>query len=132
MIEIGSGRNYRIAVDTMRNRLYIWYSGEVMRSTENPQLLVHAQEACRSLKPGFSVLADYLEMTMLGLPDVIASVQATLLDSGVNRVATVWKADSFSKIVIDSQAQKVGHAYAEKRKPFSDRAKAEAWLDGQG
>jgi hypothetical protein len=132
MTEIGSGGNYRIAVDTARNRFYIWYFGEVMRTTENPQLLAHTQEACRRLKPGFSVLADYLDLTMMGLPDVIESVQSTLLNSGVNRVATVWSADSFSKLVIDSQAQKVGDAYAGKRKAFTNRAEAETWLDGHG
>jgi hypothetical protein len=71
-------------------------------------------------------------MTMMGLPDMIESLQAFLLASGVKRIATVWKADSFSKLVVDSQARKVGDSYTEKRQSFSDRAEAEAWLSRSG
>lgn len=132
MIEIGSGGNYRIAVDPVRNRLYIWYFGELIRATENPLMVQHAQEACQRLKRGFSVLADFSDLTMMGLTDVIAGIQTALHNSGVDRVAAIWRTDSFSKLVVDSQAQKVGDAYADKRKNFFDRSEAEAWLEGQG
>jgi len=131
MTEIGAGRNYRIAVDPMKNRMHTWYVGEFMRTEDNPRFLDHTKEACGRLKPGFTVLADMVDLKMMGLPDVAQLVQATLLDSGVARVAAVWSKESFSKLVVDSSAQKVGESYAGKRKSFASRAEAEAWLDRQ-
>jgi len=131
MTEIGSGLNYRFVVDPLKNRLYAWFFGDFMRSEDNPRLVDHAEEACRRLKPGFTMLTDFLEVKMVGLPDVTQRVQAVLLNYGVARVAAVWSTESFSKFVIDSSAQKVGDAYAEKRKSFTSLSEAERWLDGQ-
>lgn len=130
MIEIGSGLNYRIAVDPLKNRIYYWFFGNIMRVEDNPRLLEDVEKGCRQLAPGFTALADMQEVKMLGLPDVAQGVQSILLKTGVSRVASVWSQDSFSKLVIDTSAQKVGSAYADKRKVFSSLAEAEAWLAG--
>jgi len=130
MNEIGSGLNYRIAVDIVKNRMYSWFFGEIMRLEDNPDLLSDVEKACRSLKAGFTAFSDLSEVKMLGLPDVAQNVQTIILNCGVSKVASVWKRESFSKLVVDSSAQKAG-SYAEKRRTFFDQAEAEAWLDGR-
>jgi len=132
MIEIGSGANYRIAADAMKNRLHFWFFGDLMREGDNPQFRDHTEEAIRRLNPGFTVIGDMAELKMLGLPDMAQELQVRLLNAGVARVASVWSRESFSKLVIESAAQKAGDAYVEKRKAFTSRAQAEAWLDGKG
>ena len=129
MIEIGSGANYRIAVDTMKNRLYFSFFGDLMRAEDGAHLLKHTDEALRKLKPGFTMLGDMVGVKMLGLPDVALQVQTILVEAGVSRIAAVWSRESFSKLVVESSAQKVGAAYTDKRKSFTDVAEAEAWLD---
>jgi len=129
MTEIGSGGNYRFAVDPTKNRLYAWFFGDFMRAEDNPHLVEHAEQACKRLKPGFTMLTDFLEVKMVGLPDLTQRVQAVLLSYGVSKVAAVWSRESFSKHVIDSSAQKVGDAYAEKRRSFISLSDGEAWLD---
>jgi len=131
MTEIGSGANYRVGVDPMKNRMYFSYFGEIMSAEANAHMVSHAEDACRHLTPGFTVLADFLGVKMLGLPDVAQRVQLALLNGGVGKVASVWNKASFSKLVVDTSAQKVGDAYSDKRKTFFDLAEAEAWLDGK-
>ncbi|MCA1960408.1 MAG: hypothetical protein LDL33_06400 [Desulfomonile sp.] len=130
MNEIGSGLNYRIAVDIPKNRLYTWFFGEIMRVEDNPELLSDVEKACRSLKAGFTAFSDLSGVKMIGLPDIAQGVQTIMLNCGVSKVASVWKQESFSKLVVDSSAQKAG-SYAEKRKTFFDHTEAEAWLDGR-
>jgi len=129
MLDVGSGRNYRIVVDTSKNRLYLLCSGDFMRAEDNPHIVEHADQACRRLNPGFTMVSDFLEMKTFGLPDVAQRVQAILMSAGVSKIATVWGSDSFSKLIVDSSAQKMGETYAERRRSFPSRAEAETWLD---
>lgn len=132
MEEIGSGLNYRLTVDKLKNRMYLWCFGELMSAAANEPMVSHVRDACTVLNPGFTVLADFLEVKLLGLPDITQRVQTALLNGGVGKVATVWNKESFSKLVVDSSADKIGDAYAAKRKAFANRAEAESWLEGQG
>jgi hypothetical protein len=128
--EMGSGPNYRITIDAARNRLYILVLGEAM-TTNGVQGLVPAVKAgCDTLKPGFTAVADFLEMTLLGLPDVVRDVQETIMAAGLRKLASVWHKETFAKMVVDQSAQKAaGGGLTEKRRVFYSRDEAEAWLD---
>jgi len=130
MDDLASGPNYRIAADRLKNRLYFWFFGSIMKPEANARLGHDTREACGRMKPGFTALVDLMGLTMLGLPDMAQRFQSTLLKAGVTKVASVWDKASFSKIIVDSSAQKLGEDYAERRKTFFDRAEAETWLDG--
>ena len=130
MQEIGSSVNYRIAIDAARNRVYFWFIGDIMSAAGTKDLPSDTKRACEALKPGFTGLADFTEMNLLGLPDMAQQVQTILMDAGLARMASVWSKESFGKLIVDSTAQKVaGGAYEARRKVFDDRASAEAWLD---
>jgi hypothetical protein len=130
MQEIGIGPNYRVEVDTAKNRIYFWFFGDAMNASGVAGLPEAAKAACALMKPSFTGLADFTGMKMLGVPDVVHQVQATLLNAGLRKVASVWNEESFAKFVVDSSAQKLKSGeYDEKRKVFKDRVEAEAWLD---
>lgn len=130
MQEIGSGPNYRVEVDTAKNRIYFWFFGDVVQVSGAAHLPNDTKAACDLMRPGFTSLADFTGMKMLGVPDVVHQVQATLLSAGLRKVASVWNAESFAKFIVDSSAQKLKSGeYDAKRRVFKDRSEAEAWLD---
>jgi hypothetical protein len=128
--EMGSGSNYRISIDKTKNRLYILVLGEAMTSSGVQGLVPAVKAGCAALKPGFTAVADFLEMTLLGLPDVVRDVQETIMAAGLRKLASVWHKETFAKMVVDQSAQKAaGGSLAEKRRVFHSRDEAEAWLD---
>ena len=130
MKELGSGIKYRIAVDVAKNRLYTWFKGDLVADRDGVGLLENTRKACALLKPGFTSLTDFTEVTLLGLPDLMKTAQGILATSGVSKSATVWGDQLFAKRVVDAQAQKVKEgSFSDKRRAFQSRAEAEAWLD---
>jgi hypothetical protein len=130
MKEIGSGPSYRVEVDTLKNRIYFSFFGDALGEASVAGLIDAVEAACALMKPGFTSLADFTEMKLLGLPDVARETQVTISHAGVRKVASIWNHESFAKIVVDSSAEKVmSGEYSEKRKVFTDRAEGEAWLN---
>ncbi|MBI5571133.1 MAG: hypothetical protein HY914_14410 [Desulfomonile tiedjei] len=130
MQEIGSGSNHRVAIDQSKNRVYMRFSGDILSSEAVSALPDEVKAACAALKVGFTCLADFTEMKLLGLPDLVVNVQSTIMAAGVRKVASVWSEEGFAKFLVDSSAQKVSSgAYEGKRKVFKNAAEAESWLD---
>jgi hypothetical protein len=130
MQDIGAGINYRIAVDQEKNRVYFWFFGDIMGVEGTRNLLEDTRKACDALLAGFTGIADFTEMTLLGLPDTAQEVQRILMSSGISKMASVWGRETFGKMVVDSTALQVAHgAYEQKRRVFYDRTEAEIWLD---
>lgn len=130
MKEVGSGAKYRIAVDVAKNRLYTWFNGDLISGSDAAGLLESTRKACGMLKPGFTGLTDFTEVNLLGLPDVMEKAQRLLASSGLSKSATVWADQLFAKRVLDAQARKVKEgSFSERRRAFTSRAEAEAWLD---
>lgn len=130
MQELGSGPNYRLAVDAGKNRIYVWAFGDILNTSGVAALPNDAKAACNTMKPGFTVLVDFTGVKLLGLPDMIQQLQSIMLEAGVRRITSVWSEESFAKFIVDSSAHKVkGGAYEEKRQAFMNRGEAEAWLD---
>jgi hypothetical protein len=129
MQEIGSGPNYRVEVDTATNRIYLRFIGDIVSDAQVTGLPEAVKVACAAVKPQFTTLADFTEMKLLGLPDVVQQLQMTLLNAGLRKLASVWDHETFAKMVVDSAAQKVKSGeYSERRKVFKNRIEAEAWL----
>ncbi len=130
MRQIGSGPCYRVEFDTPKNRVYLTFFGDAVSPASVTGLEEAVQTACGLSKPGFTTLSDFIEMKLLGLPDVVKNVQNIVFNAGVRKVASVWSYESFAKIIVDSSAEKVkAGEYSEKRKVFHDRLEAEAWLN---
>ena len=126
---VGEGENHRVAVDIAKNRLYLYFRGEMMKYNTFKDLPKQVQEGCRLLSHGFTDLTDFREVAKLGLPDLVREVQQVLQAADVRKVAIVWSQDGFSKWVLDRSAEEVGKTYAEKRRNFVSKAEAEEWLD---
>ncbi len=130
MREIGSGPNYRVAVDVPKNRAYLYSFGDALNDSGVSSLLDDMKKALNSLKPGFTLLADFTGLKLFGLPDLVRTLHNMVLEAGVRKVASVWSEESFAKFMIDSLAQKAkGGTYAEIRRSFKSLTEAEAWLD---
>jgi hypothetical protein len=129
MKEIGAGPHHRVEVDTAKNRMYLTFFGDALRDAAAAGLRDEIQAAIALMKPGFTALGDFTEINLLGLPDIVQQLQATILNAGVRIAASVWSHESFAKIIVDSSAQKVSGEYSERRKVFKNRVEAQAWLD---
>ena len=81
--------------------------GDALSDASVVGLLPAVKAACDPTKPGFTALADFTEMKLLGLPDVAQKVQISISNAGVRKVASVWGHESFAKIVVNSSAEKV-------------------------
>ena len=130
MQEIGSGKNHRVAVDMSKNRIYLWFFGDAITAISLDLLPRNAKTARDMLKPGFTILADFTEMKLLGLTDQVTAVLGILGVAELRKAAEVWPKESFAKLVVNSLAQRVKDgAFAQKTRAFTNRAEAEAWLD---
>jgi hypothetical protein len=129
MMEVASTKNFRIAVDLPKNRLYLIVSGDALKANENLEAPAFVEKACAQLKPGFTCLADHTQLSLFGLPDVAAQIMSAMMRAGLRKVASVWPSESFAKIVVKSTGEQTGDSYTAKRKFFSDLGSAEAWLD---
>ena len=130
MKEIASGPSYRVQLDAVKNRIYLSFFGDAVGEASVAGFVDAVKAACALMKPGFTSLADFTEMKLLGLPDIVQQAQLTLLNAGLQKLASLWDHETFAKMVVDSSAEKVKSGeYSEKRKVFTDRVEAEAWLN---
>lgn len=129
MIETARGQNYVMSIDTQKNRVRVRLIGDLVDAAANNDLPAHLMDACSRLAPGFTCLADFTEIGLLGLPDIVREVQETLVKADLRKIASVWTKEGFAKVVIQRAAEQTGAGYSEKRKVFSDLGEAEAWLD---
>jgi hypothetical protein len=120
-----------VKVDQTKNRLYTELFGELFERQKFVNLPTEIREACSMLKPGFTCVADFKEVTLFALPDIATGVQKALLEEGVRKVASVWGEQLLAKLSINKAADSSGDAYVDRRKVFTDKAEAEAWLDEQ-
>ena len=128
-METARGLNYAMQVDIARNRLEIQFFGDLTDPKENENIPSETRDASERLTKGFTCLADFTKVGLLGLPDIAKQVQETLVQCGVGKVASVWSTEGFAKLVIQRSANQASGGYSEKRKVFSDLGEAEAWLD---
>src|SRR5271157_2302649 len=105
MQEIGSAPNYRVEVDTATNRIYLRFIGDIVSDAQVTGLPEAVKAASAIVKPQFTTLADFTEMQLLGLPDVVQQLQMILLSAGLRKLASLWDHETFAKIVVDSAAQ---------------------------
>lgn len=129
MTIVASSDFYALRSDTLKNRVYLELKGEVFERSKFESIPTQVREVCRSLKPGFTCVADFKGVTLFALPDIAAEVQKVLLEEGVRRVASVWGEQLLAKLALDKAADKAGDTYVDRRKVFTDRAAAEAWLN---
>ncbi len=129
MKDIGSTKNFQIAIDPSRNRLHLTVSGEALRANENEDAPRLVEQACAQLRPGFTCLADHTQLKLFGLPDIAARIMSVMMRAGVRKVASVWPDESFAKLVVGTAAKETGEAYASRRQSFTDLDSAKAWLD---
>lgn len=128
---VGESEFHRVSVDTSKNRLYLYFRGELM--SDSYEVLKEAPDqvrrACRLLSPGFTVFCDLREVSMFGLPDLARQVQEAHFSAGTRKAAIIWNKAGFATFLLDGTAKDLSETYAEKRRNFENGAEAEAWLD---
>ncbi len=131
MNEIGSTKNFRVAVDKSKNRMLLVLSGDAVGAKENQDAPLIVQKACTELRPGFTCLGDQTQLKLFALPDIAREIMKVMMNAGVGKVASVWAKESFSKVVVGFAAKATGDEYLLRRKSFTDIDSAKAWLDEQ-
>ena len=105
MIQTAHGLNYVIEIDNSKNRLRIRFFGDILDAARNARVPADTKDAVSRLASGFTCLADFTEVGLLGLPDLAKQVQVTLLEAGVRKVASVWTKEGFSRLVVQRSAE---------------------------
>jgi hypothetical protein len=125
MRTVASNNHYVIAVDEAKNRVYFTMKGRWVDTQEVPRWIDDCREAFRYVRPGFTELIDWTEVSSILLTDYIAGAQKLAMEGGLRRAARVYSSESFLKVQMDSLSEKTQFPV----RSFSDQAEAEKWLD---
>lgn len=126
-IEIVKREKYRMAVDLMKNRIYYTMFGFWQSPADVPNLLQDWEKTLTKVSQGFTVLADLTQSKPAGqsVMPLFEQVQSMLITAGLKKSAELF---GESAIVILGAGRLAKHSGIY-RQSFTDRGKAEAWLD---
>ncbi len=129
MIEVAKNDFYEIAVDLVKNRLFLKVSGFWKSPEQVPNYVGDIRTAAEKLKRGYTVLTDLSTMkpptTSVGQLHVEA--QQTLVTYGLSKTAEVTGTAVLLEIQLKDFARQSSMTKAE----FRTREEAEAWLDSK-
>jgi hypothetical protein len=129
--QIAKAPTYSVAVDRVKNRLYITGYGNVIRAIESEPFVDAVKEAIKLLNPGFTCLADFREVELFTMDDMTATVQKAMITSGMSRVAAVWGPQLLARRTVRRAVEQVHaseQAHQKLRREFDNNTDAEAWL----
>jgi hypothetical protein len=116
--------DYRI--DETINRGYATYQGKAWTSVMDvPDAVEDFALLCRSLAPGYTLLADFSQLSATGQPDLFDKAHELMMSTGVGRVAVVHSGQNFLKSQLSSLSKK----WKLPVRSFTDRTEAESWLN---
>lgn len=123
---VADNRNYRLSVDTEKNRAYLKIKGFWRNKESVPNYLTDWRQAARMLKRKFTLLTDASEM-VTHPPEVRTlheEAQSIIVRAGVFRIAEVVKND-IAEIQLDAMAKKT----LLPKENFKTWEDAERWLE---
>ena len=116
-------------IDETINRGYATYQGKAWASViDVPDAVEDFALLCRSLAPGYTLLADFSQIPATGQADLFDKAHEIMMSTGVGRVAVVHSGQTFLKSQLSSLSKK----WKLPVRSFSDRAEAESWLNQSG
>jgi hypothetical protein len=129
MIKIVEREQYRISLDSNKNRLVLETWGDVVEPANFANYADDWKKACSMAKPGFTVLGDYTETGAFFLKEAFSAAMKEILLAGVRKVAVFWGSRILGRWTTEQAAEAASNEYAARRRSFATRAEAEGWLD---
>lgn len=126
-IEVAKTEKYTLAVDTVKNRIYITMKGFWKSPAEVPDFIQDWEKTLAKVKKGFTVLTDHADRTP-PTPEVkqmFFEMQKRIMAAGLRKTAELLNKNAIVALSTEMVAKKSGMPKAD----FTDRAEAEAWLD---
>jgi hypothetical protein len=114
-----------IAVDVVKNRIYLKIKGDWMEKRQVTAFTKDAVAAVNECCPGLTILADNTEIGMQAFPDLHEQAMKTAMERGIKKVAEVFSKESFAKLTLERAAERTGLP----TKWFDSFEAGEAWLD---
>jgi len=125
MKTIASNDAYSVAVEEIKNRIYLTNRGSWTDVKQVAGWLDDLDAAARLCKRGFTVLVDWTQSSAILLTDHVAEAQKLLMQAGMRKAARLFERETFLKLQMDNVSGKTGFPV----KSFFDRSEAEAWLN---
>jgi len=117
--------HYVIGVDETKNRLFFEMKGDWTDTQAVPNWLDDVKKALQSMRPGFTELIDWTDVSAIVLTDYIAGAQQLAIDAGLRKAARVYSGEKFLKLQMDSLSRKTSFPV----ETFFSKEEAEVWLD---
>ncbi|MCX6583024.1 MAG: STAS/SEC14 domain-containing protein [Candidatus Aminicenantes bacterium] len=119
---------YELCIETEKNRIILDF-GECQDPAKLPNYNKHVREALKKVTPGYSLMASITEKTKppkLAITKMLKESQQDFINGGVNKTAVVVP----SKAILQKMTLLVVTKLSGMNiKVFSERNKAEKWLD---
>lgn len=125
MRTVASCDHYVIQVDEVKNRIIFLMKGAWTDANAVPDWLEDMSKALKHVKPGFTELIDWTDVSAIILTDYIAAAQQLAINAGLRKAARVYSGEKFLKIQMDTLSKKTSFPV----ESFFTREQAEAWLD---
>jgi hypothetical protein len=118
---------YRIDVDSTKNRMYYTMTGFWYDPADFPEYFADCDKAVAAVRPGFTLLADVRDFKtpVSAVKPLLDERQRRLTQAGLRKAAEVFSQDVIAQMALDN----VAHHSGMSKRNFTDLAAAEAWLD---
>ena len=121
---------YSIEIDTVKNRVYLAFTGFCRSPEDMPDFLDNVKKAVQGLKNGFTLLTDASQMKVPS-PEVVQlheKSQKIWIEAGISRTGEVMPESNVVRMALDRYAKTSGMA----KQGFKTMKEAEVWLDSPG
>jgi len=125
MRTVATNDHYVIGVDEAKNRLFFVMKGDWTATEAVSNWLEDVKKALQHMRPGFTELIDWTEVSAIVLTDYIAGAQQLAINAGLRKAARVYSGEKFLKLQMDSLSRKTSFPV----ESFFSKEDAEAWLD---
>ena len=125
MKEIAATDFYRICVDKSKNRIYMWFMGNLTKRDQMPTWLNDLKTAQKTLSDQFTMMDDLTGVQSILIYDLFEEGMKMLLQEGIKKTADVFGDQPFQEAGTDMSAKKTGF----QKRNFKTREEADAWLD---
>jgi hypothetical protein len=116
---------YTVAVDGIKNRLYLTIKGSWKSREQVPDFVKDVEAGAKRLRPGFGAMVDLTKMGPTLIPGVHKEAIEASVSAGMRKAAEILD----SQVILKLQVEQVVEDQFVARKRFSDPKEAEAWLD---
>ena len=129
MKTIASNQYYTMVADTAKNRGYLTIVGYWPNRAAVANYIDDLKKFTKEFTRGWTVVTDVTQVKPppAEVGALHAEAQKVIMAAGLSKTAEIYGADIIAKMALDKSSKDSGM----NKKVFSNKADAEAWLDGR-